>query len=86
MITGLDLVLEQIRVAAGGELPLAQTDVEFRGHSIECRVNAENPSTFLPSPARSRPIIRPAGSAYASIPLSIRATRSRRSTIPWSAS
>ena len=43
MITGIDLVLEQIRVAAGGDLPLAQKDVEFRGHSIECRVNAENP-------------------------------------------
>jgi acetyl-CoA carboxylase biotin carboxylase subunit len=52
MITGLDLVLEQIRVAAGGALPLKQAEVEFRGHSIECRVNAENPSTFLPSPGR----------------------------------
>ena len=52
MITGIDLVLEQIRVAAGGELPVAQTDVEFRGHSIECRVNAENASTFLPSPGK----------------------------------
>ena len=52
MITGIDLVLEQIRVAAGGELPVAQNDVEFRGHSIECRINAENPSTFLPSPGK----------------------------------
>jgi acetyl-CoA carboxylase biotin carboxylase subunit len=52
MITGLDLVLEQIRVAAGGSLPLTQDEVEFRGHAIECRVNAENPSTFLPSPGR----------------------------------
>jgi acetyl-CoA carboxylase, biotin carboxylase subunit len=52
MITGIDLVLEQIRVAAGGELPLTQKDVEFRGHAIECRVNAENPSTFLPSPGK----------------------------------
>ena len=52
MITGIDLVLEQIRVAAGGELPVAQKDVEFRGHAIECRVNAENPSTFLPSPGK----------------------------------
>ena len=52
MITGLDLVLEQIRVAAGGELPVAQQDVEFRGHSIECRVNAENPVTFVPSPGK----------------------------------
>src|SRR6478672_7262595 len=52
MITDIDLVLEQIRVAAGGELPVAQTEVEFRGHSIECRVNAENASTFLPSPGK----------------------------------
>src|SRR6188508_258371 len=52
MITGIDLVLEQIRVAAGSELPVAQNDVEFRGHAIECRVNAENPATFLPSPGR----------------------------------
>src|SRR6266446_5686697 len=52
MITGLDLVLEQIRVAAGGQLPVTQGEVEFRGHSIECRINAENPSTFLPSPGK----------------------------------
>jgi acetyl-CoA carboxylase biotin carboxylase subunit len=52
MITGIDLILEQIRVAAGGDLTLAQKDVEFRGHSIECRINAENPSTFLPSPGK----------------------------------
>src|SRR5438105_6123345 len=41
MITGIDLILEQIRVAAGGALTLTQSDVEFRGHSIECRINAE---------------------------------------------
>jgi acetyl-CoA carboxylase biotin carboxylase subunit len=52
MITGLDLVLEQIRVAAGGDLPVKQDEIEFRGHAIECRVNAENASTFLPSPGR----------------------------------
>src|SRR4029078_9741375 len=47
MITGFDLVLEQIRVAAGGELPVAQQDVEFRGHSIDGRINAENDATLL---------------------------------------
>ena len=52
MITDIDLVLEQIRVAAGGELTLAQNDVRFHGHSIECRINAENPKTFRPSPGR----------------------------------
>jgi acetyl-CoA carboxylase, biotin carboxylase subunit len=52
MITDIDLVLEQIRVAAGGELPLAQKDVKFHGHSIECRINAENPISFRPSPGK----------------------------------
>jgi acetyl-CoA carboxylase biotin carboxylase subunit len=52
MITSIDLILEQIRVAAGGELTLQQKDVEFRGHAIECRINAENARTFLPSPGR----------------------------------
>ena len=52
MITGIDLVLEQIRVAAGGELTLTQSDVKFHGHAIECRINAENPVTFRPSPGK----------------------------------
>jgi len=52
MITGLDLVREQIRVANGTPLGLTQADIEFRGHAIECRVNAENPITFKPSPGR----------------------------------
>jgi acetyl-CoA carboxylase biotin carboxylase subunit len=52
MITGIDLVREQIRVAAGAPLSFTQQDVVFRGHSIECRLNAENPETFAPSPGR----------------------------------
>ena len=52
MITDIDLVLEQIRVAAGGALPCTQAELRFHGHSIECRVNAENPSTFRPSPGK----------------------------------
>jgi acetyl-CoA carboxylase biotin carboxylase subunit len=52
MITGLDLVLEQIRIAAGGDLPLTQEEVTINGHSIECRVNAENSVTFRPSPGK----------------------------------
>jgi acetyl-CoA carboxylase biotin carboxylase subunit len=52
MITGIDLIFEQIRVAAGAELALKQSDIEFRGHSIECRINAENPVTFRPSPGK----------------------------------
>jgi acetyl-CoA carboxylase biotin carboxylase subunit len=50
MITGLDLVIEQIRIAAGAPLSLLQEDVRFHGHAIECRINAENPHTFRPSP------------------------------------
>jgi len=49
-ITGIDLVREQIRVAAGMALDLKQEDVKFSGHAIECRINAENPETFMPSP------------------------------------
>jgi acetyl-CoA carboxylase, biotin carboxylase subunit len=50
MITGLDLVIEQIRIAAGAPLSLRQEDVCFNGHAVECRINAENPRTFRPSP------------------------------------
>ena len=52
MITDIDLILEQIRVAAGGDLDLTQDDVKFHGHSIECRINAENPVSFRPSPGK----------------------------------
>ena len=50
MITGIDLVNEQIRIAAGAPLSFKQSDVKIEGHAIECRVNAEHPSTFRPSP------------------------------------
>ena len=52
MITDIDLILEQIRTAAGGDLALTQKDVKFHGHAIECRINAENPATFRPSPGK----------------------------------
>jgi acetyl-CoA carboxylase biotin carboxylase subunit len=52
MITGIDLVQEQIRVAAGEKLRLRQKDVMLRGHAIECRINAEDPYRFTPSPGR----------------------------------
>ena len=51
-ITGIDLVREQIRVAFGEKLSFTQKDIEFRGHSIECRINAEDPKTFAPSPGK----------------------------------
>ncbi|MSO66681.1 MAG: acetyl-CoA carboxylase biotin carboxylase subunit [Pseudolabrys sp.] len=52
MITDIDLIFEQIRVAAGAPLTLKQSDIEFRGHAIECRINAENPVSFRPSPGK----------------------------------
>jgi acetyl-CoA carboxylase biotin carboxylase subunit len=52
MITDIDLVLEQIRIASGDELAIAQHDVKFHGHAIECRINAENPVSFRPSPGK----------------------------------
>src|SRR5690606_2631530 len=52
MITGIDIVQQQIRVAAGEKLSIRQRDVEIRGHAIECRINAEDPFSFIPSPGR----------------------------------
>jgi acetyl-CoA carboxylase biotin carboxylase subunit len=52
MITGIDLVREQIRVAAGAPLSMQQSDIAINGHAIECRINAEDPETFMPSPGR----------------------------------
>ncbi|MES1254624.1 MAG: acetyl-CoA carboxylase biotin carboxylase subunit [Acidobacteriota bacterium] len=50
MVTGIDIVKEQIRLAAGARLSFKQSEVTFTGHSIECRINAEDPETFVPSP------------------------------------
>jgi acetyl-CoA carboxylase, biotin carboxylase subunit len=50
MITGVDLVREQLMIAAGEKLSIRQSDVRFTGHAIECRMNAEDPNTFMPSP------------------------------------
>ena len=52
MITGFDLVREQIRIADGRGLSVTQDELEFRGHAIECRINAEDPRSFLPSPGK----------------------------------
>ena len=52
MITGVDIVQEQIRIAAGHKLRYRQKDIQLRGHAIECRINAENPVSFVPSPGR----------------------------------
>jgi acetyl-CoA carboxylase biotin carboxylase subunit len=60
-ITGLDLVREQIRIAEGHPLTLRQEDVVFRGHAIECRINAEDPRTFAPSPGMVKQFHAPGG-------------------------
>ena len=52
LITGIDIVQEQIRIAAGQKLRFRQRDIAKRGHAIECRINAEDPCTFVPSPGR----------------------------------
>jgi acetyl-CoA carboxylase biotin carboxylase subunit len=52
MVTGVDIVQQQIRIAAGEKLPFTQRQVELRGHAIECRINAEDPYKFTPSPGR----------------------------------
>lgn len=61
MITGIDLVNEQIRIAAGAPLSIRQEDVVIEGHAIECRVNAEHPSTFRPSPGKIASFHTPGG-------------------------
>ena len=60
-ITGIDLVREQIRIAAGAPLSFDQEDIRFSGHAIECRVNAEHPTTFVPSPGRVGDFHAPGG-------------------------
>ena len=52
MISGLDLVVEQIKIASGAPLAYTQADIDLRGHAIECRINAEHPATFRPSPGK----------------------------------
>jgi acetyl-CoA carboxylase biotin carboxylase subunit len=61
LVTGRDLVKEQIQIAAGRPLSFAQKDVEIRGHAIECRVNAEDPDTWVPSPGTIRHFHLPGG-------------------------
>jgi len=62
MVTGIDIVREQIRVACGDELPFAQEDIQLRGHAIECRINAETAATnFAPAPGRITHYVEPGG-------------------------
>ena len=61
LITGIDLVQQQIRIAAGEKFTLRQKDIVFKGHAIECRINAEDPFTFVPSPGRITNLHTPGG-------------------------
>ena len=61
MITGVDLVREQIRIASGERLSFSQDDIKLAGHAIECRINAENPETFMPSPGTIQTYHPPGG-------------------------
>jgi acetyl-CoA carboxylase biotin carboxylase subunit len=61
MVTGVDIVKEQIRIAAGERLSLKQSEVTFTGHAIECRINAEDPETFVPSPGLIHVFSAPGG-------------------------
>jgi acetyl-CoA carboxylase, biotin carboxylase subunit len=61
MITGVDIVREQLLIASGEPLSLKQSDIQFRGHSFECRINAEDPRSFLPSPGKVTQFHPPGG-------------------------
>lgn len=61
MITGFDIVAEQLRIASGIPLSVEQSDIKFRGHAFECRINAEDPKTFLPSPGHVSHFHAPGG-------------------------
>lgn len=61
MVTGIDIVRKQIEIAAGQKLDIQQKDVHIKGHAIECRINAENPKTFMPSPGKIEQLHFPGG-------------------------
>ena len=61
LLTGIDLISEQIKVASGDKLNLTQQDVQFKGHAIECRINAEDPDNFMPSPGLIKVFHPPGG-------------------------
>ena len=61
MVTGIDLVKQQILVASGEKLTISQNDIKIKGHSIECRINAEHPETFIPSPGKITQYHQPGG-------------------------
>ena len=82
MITGVDIVKQTIRVAAGEELPFKQKDIKINGHAMECRINAEDPRSQLRALRRAdrRPSTRPAARASGWTPTPVPATASRPTT------
>jgi acetyl-CoA carboxylase biotin carboxylase subunit len=60
-VTGVDIVREQLFIASGQPLRYKQSDIQIKGHAIECRINAEDPKTFLPSPGRVKMFHAPGG-------------------------
>lgn len=61
MVTGIDLIKEQLRIAAGQPLSIEQSQIKVRGHAIECRINAEDPNSFMPSPGKIQMFHAPGG-------------------------
>ena len=61
MVTGIDLVKQQILAASGEKLTISQNDIKIKGHSIECRINAEHPESFIPSPGKITQYHQPGG-------------------------
>ncbi|HEJ6211318.1 TPA: acetyl-CoA carboxylase biotin carboxylase subunit [Pseudomonas aeruginosa] len=61
MVTGVDIVKEMLRIASGEKLSIRQEDVVIRGHALECRINAEDPKTFMPSPGKVKHFLAPGG-------------------------
>lgn len=62
MITGIDIVVEQLKIAAGYGLSYHQDEINIRGHALECRINAEDPKNFMPCPGRIDTLFAPSGS------------------------
>ena len=82
MVTGFDIVKEQLRIAGGESLSASQDQIAVNGHSVECRINAEDPASFLPSPGKVTLYHAPGGPGRAgSIPISIAVIPCRRITI-----
>ncbi len=82
LITSVDLIKEQLRIAAGQPLSIDQSQVQIRGHAIECRINAEDPKTFIPSPGKIEMFHSPGGLGVRWIPTFMQAIQCHLTTTP----